>query len=117
LATGCGGLGRRSSAELVAAHPLPAHTGPVFLTESGWPANHPAACVAKLHAGTASEEPTETVLVLLAQKAREVGANAVVELKIWRQGSGLSWKAPQGSGLALRIADTNAVSAFNGYWR
>jgi hypothetical protein len=124
LVSGCGGgvhsmwnTRRQAEAKPLNATTHPPYSGPVFITEIGLLAHESAERIAVLEAGTVDDQPTETVLVMLAEKAREVGANAVVDLKIWRQGSGFSWKAPQGSGLAVRIADTNAVSGLNGYWR
>lgn len=123
LVTGCAGvhsmwnLKPSSSAKFLGTTNYPPHEGLVFLTEIALPAHASAERIALVDAGTVDDSPTEKALVILADKARAIGANAVVNLKIWRQGSGLSWKAPQGSGLAVRLADTNAVSGINGYWR
>jgi hypothetical protein len=94
----------------------PPYCGKVFLTECSIPESQPAERIAKVDATTVTDEPTETVLKLLADAAREAGADGVIELKVWRQGAGFSWKAPQASGIAV-IADTNCFQGLNGYWR
>jgi len=95
----------------------PCYEGKVFLTECGLPASEPAEQIGKVDVSTVTDQPTDTVLIMLSDQARAAGANAVIDLKIWRQGSGFSWKAPQGSGLAVRVADTNSLAGLNGYWR
>ncbi len=95
----------------------PAYTGSVFLTECELPSCVWAPEIAVLEAGTASEKPTDAVLNLLAAKAREVGGNAVIRVKVWRQPSGFTWHAPHGSGVAVQLCDTNATAGMNGYWR
>lgn len=94
----------------------PAYNGPVFLTESDALQGQSAEQIAEIDAGADGDQPTETVLIMLATEARKAGANAVFGVKIWRQGSGFSWKAPQGSGIAVRLVDTNNVAGLNGYW-
>jgi len=41
----------------------------------------------------------------MANKALEIGADAVVEMKTWRQPAGGSWAAPQASGMAIQVND------------
>ena len=94
----------------------PVVNGMVFLTESDPPSGHWAEHIAKVDAGTVNDQPTEAVLIMLADEARKAGANGVFCVKIWRQGSGFTWNAPHGSGLAVRLVDTNAVADLNGYW-
>lgn len=94
----------------------PAYHGPIFLTESDPPNGPSAEQIAIIDAGTVSDQPTETVLITLANEARKAGANAVFRVKIWRQGSGFTWNAPHGSGTAVNLVDTNVISGLNGYW-
>jgi hypothetical protein len=106
-----------TEAELLTTTTGPAYVGRVFLTEGRVPPKYWAKRIAKLDAGAVQQDPTDKVLIMLADRAREVGANAVFDLKIWRAGSGFSWLAPQGSGTAVFISNTNAFSGMNGYWR
>lgn len=94
----------------------PPYCGKVFLTECAMASSQPAERIAKVDATTVTDEPTDVVLNLLADAARGAGANAVTELKVWRQGVGFSWKSPQASGIAF-MTDTNCFHGLNGYWR
>lgn len=55
----------------------------------------------------------------LAEGARELGADTVVEVKTWHQPAGWSWSAPHGSGKAVKILEPASVdlSALPGDWR
>jgi len=124
LVTGCAGgvhsfwsTRAQTEARLLTATNYPAYSGKVFLTEGGLAANQPVQAVAQLDAGTAEVLPTEAVLEMLVDKACEVGANAVIHVRIWRQVSVYTRNAPHGCGLAIRLFDTNALSGLNGYWR
>lgn len=61
----------------------------------------------------------DKALVQPAEGARELGADAVVEVKTWHQPAGWSWSAPHGSGKAVKILDPASVdlSALPGDWR
>lgn len=107
----------RSSAKLLASTNFTPHEGLVFLTEMDLPARVSAERIAKVDVGIVRADPTEAALVMLANKARAIGANAVIQLKIWYIPNSGGANGPQASGLAVRLADTNAVSGFNGYWR
>src|SRR5690349_12137895 len=85
----------RTSAEQLAEGRHPAHTNRVFLTESELPKSVVCMPIAKIDAGTVTTENTERVLILMADKAREVGADAVIKVRVWRKLSGFSRSAPQ----------------------
>ncbi len=54
----------------------------------------------------------------LANHARAMGADAVIEMKLWHQPEGWSWAAPQGSGIAVKLTDPGSVdlNAVPGDW-
>lgn len=54
----------------------------------------------------------------MADRARELGANAVIQVKTWHQPSGFSWAAPHGSGQAVRIKDVKLLESLGikGNW-
>jgi uncharacterized protein YbjQ (UPF0145 family) len=62
---------------------------------------------------------SDKVLQTLADAARQLGADAVVEVKTWHQASGFAWSAPHGSGLAVKITDPSSIdlSALTGEWK
>jgi uncharacterized protein YbjQ (UPF0145 family) len=45
----------------------------------------------------------------MADRARELGANAVIQSKTWLAPSGFSWAAPHGSGQAVSVRDIKAL--------
>ena len=55
----------------------------------------------------------------MAVMARELGADAVIEIKVWFQPSGFSWSAPHGSGKAIKFIDKvpTDFSGIQGEWR
>jgi uncharacterized protein YbjQ (UPF0145 family) len=104
-----------------AAHPLtsvhyPAHHRKVFLTESTLSEEVIRDTVARIDAGEATAQPTEAVLLRMAEQARAMGADAVINVRIWRQSCGFSWFAPQACGTAVVLSNTNALTGVNGYW-
>ena len=44
---------------------------------------------------------SDDILVEMAHRAREMGADAVINVKRWHQPSGFSWAAPHGQGQAV----------------
>ena len=93
-----------------------AHANKVFLTDTPLPASVEYESLGPIDAGKVTTSNTEDLLILMANRCREVGANAVINLKTWRQPSGWSWNATHGSGAAIRIADTNSLVGLTGYW-
>lgn len=121
LLSGCGvhnamNLQARAESVLLATNRPPPHHRKVFLTESRLPTNFVAQVVARIDAGEVTTESTESVLIRMANQARAAGADAVMDLNVWRQGSGFSWLAPQASGTAVTLANTNVIQIANGYW-
>ena len=95
---------------------FPAHPEKVFLTDLPLPVSLKYESLGKIEAGKVTYSTTENLLILMADRSREIGANAVINLKTWRQPSGWSWNATHGSGAAIRIADTNSLVGLTGYW-
>ena len=54
----------------------------------------------------------------MAEKARECGADAIVDAKTWFQMSGWAWSAPHGKGTAIKLLKGSAadVSWPKGEW-
>jgi hypothetical protein len=62
---------------------------------------------------------TTAAIPLLANKARELGANAVVETRIWLAPAFPANVAPHGSGIAVRINDPSLINKLadqSSYW-
>ena len=94
---------------------LPAHQDKVFVTEQGLPQNAGAQEIARIDVGKIWYGASKSVLVSMADRARQLGANAVVQVKTWHQPSGFSWAAPHGSGTAVRV-DPKALESLSGSW-
>lgn len=99
------------------ASPGQPHTNQVYIFESSLPSNVKYERLAEIHAGTVSYGGD--ALHQMAEKARALGADAVIEVVTWRQPSGFSWAAPHGRGVAVRILNKEQVDlkALGGQWR
>ena len=87
----------------VAAEPLAPHSAPVLITEAALPESVGYQLIAQIDVGKAWYGRRQSVLEALAESAREIGADAVVEVKTWWQPSGYSWWAPHGRGKAVKL--------------
>lgn len=96
-----------------------AHNNPVLVTEMSLPADARVEVLAQLEVGKIWYGSSNDTLQSLADGAREIGADAVVEVKTWLQPSGWSWAAPHGSGKAVKIIDPASVdfNSLNGTWK
>lgn len=61
---------------------------------------------------------SSNILLSMAERARELGADAVIEVKTWHQPSGFSWAAPHGSGRAIKFKNKAVIdfSKIKGEW-
>lgn len=103
----------------VAEKKYPPHQNRVFVTTQPFPASARYEVLGKLDVGKVWYGSSHKVLQSLADGARELGADAVVEVKTWHQPSGWSWAAPHGSGKAVKITDLSSVdfSTLTGEWK
>lgn len=83
----------------------PPHTNRVFVTSASLPATVQHEVLGTVDVGKAWYGSSEKVHEPLADGARKLGADAVVEVKSWFQPSGWAWAAPHGSGKAVKITD------------
>jgi hypothetical protein len=96
----------------------PAHNRKVFLTQQPLPGGTHYELLETIEVGKIWYGSTRDISHSMADRARQIGADAVVEVKTWRQPSGFSWAAPHGSGKAVRFPDaaTNNFSDLEGEW-
>jgi uncharacterized protein YbjQ (UPF0145 family) len=54
----------------------------------------------------------------MAKRARQLGADAVIDVDTWRQPSGFAWAAPHGSGKAVKFRNKEDIdlSGVDGDW-
>ena len=95
------------------------HQERIFLTYNTLPDTARFERIAKIDVGRIWYGAVESVYGLMARKAKELGADAVIEIKTWHQPSGLAWAAPHGSGIAIKILDPSSVdlSKVVGTWQ
>jgi uncharacterized protein YbjQ (UPF0145 family) len=106
----------RVSIKPLTTNQYPAQTERVFLTQMVWPKQLDGERLATIDVGTVTTQSPYNAMRLLAENARKLGANAVFDVKVWQQEAGFSWQAPQCSGTAIRLANTNSLTGFTGSW-
>lgn len=96
-----------------------AHTKQVYVTIANLPPGIQYETLATLEIGKVWYGSDDKVRESMAEEARKIGADAVVEIKTWHQPSGWSWSAPHGSGKAIKLVDTAKMdwSDLGGEWR
>jgi uncharacterized protein YbjQ (UPF0145 family) len=97
----------------------PPHNNRVFVTSESLSATAKYEVLGAFEVGKVWYGSSDKVLQSLADGARKLGADAVVEVKTWHQPSGWSWAAPHGSGKAVKITDPESVDLSNlgGDWK
>ena len=89
------------------------HNNPVLVTKASLPTSAKYEVIEQLRVGKRWYGSSKDVYQSMADGAREIGADAVIEVKIWYQPSGFSWSAPHGSGKAIKIMDPASVDLKN----
>ena len=97
---------------------FPPHSDKVFFTEQPLPPTVNFELISTIDVGKVWYGSGKSVYESMAERARQLGANAVVQVKTWRQPSGYSWSAPHGSGQAVRVDDIHQLEALDpqGSW-
>ncbi len=107
----------------VLSHEVPEHYSPhtnlVFITKKSLPPSVKCDNLCQIDVGKVWWGNTEWVLRDMANRAREVGADALIEVNTWHQPAGWSWAAPHGVGKAVKIPEKAAIdfSTIEGVWR
>ncbi len=95
----------------------PPHQDKVFLTSEALPPGNRAEVIATIEVGKVWYGGAKSVYESLANRARELGADGVVEIKTWHQPSGFAWAAPHGSGIAVKFDDKSVLEKLTGEWQ
>jgi hypothetical protein len=97
---------------------FPTHSDKVFITKQPLPSTVTYQPISTIDVGKVWYGSSESVYTSMADRARQLGANAVIQVKTWHQPSGYSWSAPHGSGQAVHIDDIHQLDALNlqGTW-
>jgi hypothetical protein len=89
------------------------HSNKVFVTSGNLPTTVKYEDLGQLDVGKVWYGDSDNALEALADGARKLGADAVIEVKTWHQPSGWSWAAPHGAGKAVKITQPEKFD-FNG---
>jgi hypothetical protein len=103
----------------VSRNKYPAHSNKVLLTPLTLPESQQFEVLEQIEVGKIWYGSSKKVAISLAERARAIGADAVIDYKTWTQPSGFSWFAPHGSGSAIKILDKSSVdlSSMEGEWQ
>jgi hypothetical protein len=98
---------------------LAPHTGKVLFLDNAPPAGVRYETLGEINAGAVWYGGPDGLLNAMADKARSIGADAVVEVGTWKQPSGFSWAAPHATGKAIHILNRKGadLNAMGGTWR
>lgn len=122
ITVGCGPHGMmcaKSRHDIAPAHGaqlLVPHNRKVFFTPASLDPNS-YEFVARLDVTKVSNADWEEVLDILADMARRVGADAVIQVKIWRAPVGWSHSSPQGTGNAVALKEPIDTTKLSGQYR
>jgi hypothetical protein len=97
----------------------PQYQGRVFITEESPPANIEFDMISTIEVGKNWYGSSNNALTSMADRARELGANAIIQSKTWFAPSGFSWAAPHASGQAIHIKDIKVLESagIKGTWQ
>jgi hypothetical protein len=107
---GCA-TGVKTKTELVAGAQVASRTGPVCLLAGSLPGEVPAVRIGRIKATKGTYGERENLMLPIANEARRVGADAVVELQASERIKGpLPWRvtAPTGDGFAVKFDAASA---------
>jgi hypothetical protein len=100
--------GVKTKTELVAGAQVASRTGPVCLLAGSLPEDVTATRIGRIKATKGTYGERENLMLPIANEARRVGADAVVELQAGERFKGpLPWRvaAPTGDGFAVKFTD------------
>jgi hypothetical protein len=96
----------------------PAHNERVFITVQSLPSTIEFDLISTIDVGKFWYGSSADVYPSMADRAREIGANAIIQTRTWKQPTGFSLAAPHGSGQAVRVKDITALGSLGvkGNW-
>lgn len=96
----------------------PANANRIRITREGLPPGTAYTVIGTIDAGSNWYGPDADAEKMMADKARAMGADAIIQAKLWHQPSGFSWAAPHGSGVAVKLSDPASANldALPGDW-
>lgn len=89
----------------------PAHTDQIFVSTAKLPASIQYERIGQVDVGKVWWGDYDWVKKDMADHAREVGGNAVVEVNVWKQPAGWAWAAPHGNGQIIKVLNPAALQS------
>lgn len=91
----------------------------MFITEQSLPSNIEFEVISTIEVGKRWYGSSNNALIATADRARELGANAVIQSRTWFAPSGFSWAAPHASGQAIYVKDMTSIESVGvkGTWQ
>lgn len=109
---GCASVSSSSAPKVVASAQT---VGPVFITKANLPPGMKYEVIGPVKANArAGYGSVESLYPMLAEEARKIGANAVVDVYGGRTVSAFSWAAPFAGGNAVKVEDADSLKALEG---
>ena len=103
LVSGCAAGTHRPTSTTYPPHTkYPPHTNPVFVTKATLPPES-FELIAALEESKGWYGSTDNTQQALADRARELGADAVLNMKSWHAPSAGSWASPYSAGKAVKL--------------
>jgi hypothetical protein len=96
-----------------------AHNNKVLFVDNTLPLNVKYDVLGEINIGKVWYGGGDALLDEMADKARALGADAVIEVGTWKQPSGFAWAAPHATGKAVKLLNKKSVDmkALAGTWR
>ena len=103
----------------VGSNKYPSHTERIFISKGELPPEVKYEVLEQIEIGKVWYGSKGNIQESMANRARQIGADAIVNFNSWYQPSGWSWAAPHGSGKAVKIQNKSSVdfSTLNGECR
>jgi hypothetical protein len=113
LVAACGGVSTMpppGSAPGAVVKTYPAHGNPVRVVRGDLPPGASYEVLGMVKAIEDSYGSAEQVEKKIAERAREIGADAIIQVKVWHSPRPFAWAAPHAEGLAVKILKPESVN-------
>ena len=112
LLGGCASVSSSSAPEVPASEQT---AGPIFITKTSLPPDIKYKVIGQVKANARKGyDSVESLYPMLAEEARRVGANAVINAYGGRTVAAFSWAAPFTGGTAVKVEKFDALKALEG---
>jgi len=124
LMTGCSAhnpfiIKNTTNVHSLSVNKFTAQQGKIFLTKEALSKDLGYEEIAQIEVGKIWYGGAEWVYATFAERAKKMGADAVVEIRTWHQPAGFAWATPHGSGKAIKFNNPSSVdlSKIKGEWQ